>query len=509
MNRRVKKIAVLLLVVGLLFGVSRVQNSLNRDRDTLGLTRVQPLENAPPVLAFTTVALGGFRGLISNLLWIRASELQDEDKFFEMAQLADWITKLEPHFAQVWVNQAWNMAYNISVKFKDYPDRWRWVRRGIELLRDEGRVYNPNEVLIYRELAWFFQHKMGANLDDANMYYKQEWANEMAEVFAKKAPNLDELINPQTDDQKRRAALLRDKFKMDPKLMKELDERYGPLEWRLPEAHAIYWAYLGLEQAKKNPTKVNPDDLITLRRAIYQSMQLSFQRGRLEANPYDRAFEFGPNLDIIPKVVAAYEEAMKEDEKNRDNIEKAHRNLLRQAVYFLYVNNRVAEAAKWFKYLGEKYPNKPILDSDPNSLPRTLTLDQYAVAFVQEDVRETSRDRVKSSIEGLLEYSFKSLVLDQDDRAAGLRLLANRIRESYMSQIPKDRVQAIGLPTIEETSEIVVNRLLDPQTGYPPEARAVLRTKLRLPAEHAPATNAPSATANVPAATTNAPVTSP
>ena len=96
-----------------------MQQSLNRDRDRLGLTRVQPLENAPPVLAFTTVALGGFRGLISNVLWMRATDLQDDDKFFEMAQLADWITKLEPHFVQVWLVQAWNMAYNISVKFKE------------------------------------------------------------------------------------------------------------------------------------------------------------------------------------------------------------------------------------------------------------------------------------------------------------------------------------------------------------------------------------------------------
>ena len=114
------------------------------------------------MLAFTTVALGGFRGLISNILWIRASDLQDEDKYFEMAQLADWITKLEPHFVQVWLVESWNMAYNISVKFKDFPDRWRWVRHGIELLRDDGLRYNPNETLIYRELAWFFQHKMGA-----------------------------------------------------------------------------------------------------------------------------------------------------------------------------------------------------------------------------------------------------------------------------------------------------------------------------------------------------------
>src|SRR5213080_556233 len=238
MTSTLKKLLLVALAALLLVGVSFVQKSLNRDRERLGLTRVAPLENAPPVLAFTTVALGGFRGLISNVLWIRATDLQDEDKFFEMAQLADWITKLEPHFVQVWLVQAWNMAYNISVKFKDFPDRWRWVKRGVELLRDEGLRYNPNETLIYRELAWFFQHKMGQNLDDAKMYYKQEWANEMAFVFAKKQPDLEELIHPQSDDAHRRLTLLTNKYKMDPVFMKEVDDLYGPLEWRLPEAHA-------------------------------------------------------------------------------------------------------------------------------------------------------------------------------------------------------------------------------------------------------------------------------
>jgi len=99
---------------------------LNHDRDALGLTQMAALQNAPPLLAFTTVALGGFRGLISNLLWIRATDLQEDDKFFEAAQLADWITDMEPRFVQVWAFQAWNMAWNISVKFKDAADRWRY-----------------------------------------------------------------------------------------------------------------------------------------------------------------------------------------------------------------------------------------------------------------------------------------------------------------------------------------------------------------------------------------------
>ena len=493
MSSKWKKLLLVLLAVVLLAGVFQMQKSLNRDRDSLGLTRVQPLENAPPVLAFTTVALGGFRGLISNILWIRATELQENDKYFEMAQLASWITKLEPHFVQVWLEQAWNMAYNISVKFKDYPDRWRWVDRGLELLRDDGLRYNPNETLIYRELAWFFQHKIGANMDDANMYYKQEWANEMAEVFAKKTPNVDELINPQTDDQKRRAQLLREKYKMDPEFMKEVNELYGPLEWRLPEAHAIYWAALGLKKAESNPAKIKEDDLITLRRVIYQSMQTSFQRGRLVSNPFIKAFEFGPNLEIIPKVSAAYEQAEKDDAKNRDHIEKAQKNFLKDAVYFLYVHNRIADAAKWYQYLGTKFPNFTLLDYQTNSFPRNLTLDEYAVQRVEEDVGETmSRDRIKAIIEGLLANALSCFAIGDDDRAAGYKLLAEKVRTTYSSKT-KARGEALAISSLDDIQREVVNRMLDPAHGVVPEMRAVLRSKLNMgpePPVPAGATNA-------------------
>ena len=373
----------------LLAGVSRVQDALNHDRETLGLTRVQPLENAPPVLAFTTVALGGFRGLISNLLWARATDLQEEDKFFEMAQLADWITKLEPHYSQVWIFEAWNMGWNISVKFKDFPDRWRWVRRGMELLRDDALRYNPNDIPIYQNLAWFFQNKMGQNTDDASMYYKRQWAMEMSQVFGNKPANFDELITPRTEEQKARAEMLRKVYKLDPRFMKSIDEKYGPLEWRLPEAHAIYWAAYGLQMAKDNPTRVNKTDFITLRRAIYQSMLLSYQRGRIEADPFSARFEFGPNLDIIPKVNETYERNWDEDDQYKGDIQTAHRYFLMQAVVALYVNNRMTEAAQWYKYLGQTYPNKKLLDY-PNSLPRQLTLDQFAVASVESDVNDMS-----------------------------------------------------------------------------------------------------------------------
>jgi len=483
MSGRLKKIILLILAAALITGAGTLQKSLNHDRDTLGLTHVEGLTNAPPILAFTTVALGGFRGLISNMLWTRAGQLQEEDKFFEMAQLSDWITKLEPHFSQVWVHEAWNMAYNISVKFKDFPDRWRWVENGIELLRDEGLKYNPDDVLIHRELAWFFQHKMGANLDDASMYYKEQWRTNMEEVLGK-APNYEALLNPKTPDEINRARLLREKYKMDPELMKQIDEEYGPLEWRLPEASAIYWAAQGLKRAKENPTRIGTsptEELIVLRRVIYQSMQTSWQRGRIEDNPFVQEMQFGPNLAMIPKVNDTYLKMyeIEPDPAQRDGILNAHRNFLRQAVYSLYVYNRMKDAAYWFKYLGEKYPDKTIIDGDFNSYPRNLTLDQYAIAFVQEDINETSKDRVQTILEGLLTTSYLSLVLDQDDRAEGLRTLAQKAWQKYMNTIPPERVNAIGI-SFKDTDITVRARLLNPTNGLPPEAAAILRTKLNI-----------------------------
>jgi hypothetical protein len=76
MNPRAKKLIYVALAVVLLLVCSQLQKSLNRDRAALGLTISEPLQNAPPLLALTTQALGGFRGLISNFLWMRANDLQ-------------------------------------------------------------------------------------------------------------------------------------------------------------------------------------------------------------------------------------------------------------------------------------------------------------------------------------------------------------------------------------------------------------------------------------------------
>ena len=466
--------AALLLTVG-----GQFQNYLNRERVELGFTPLPNDPAMPPMLALTTQALGGFRGLIANALWIRANDLQLSDQYFEMVQLARWITALEPRFVQVWTVQAWNMAYNISVKFTAPEDRWRWVRHGIELLRDDALRYNPDEALIYRELAWFFQHKMGANLDDAHFYYKTAWAIEMdkalnpARRLSDGHPDFAELVNPQTDEARAIATTLRDTFKLDPKKMKEVDDHYGPFDWRLPEAHAIYWAYLGLAKSK-------PSDLMTLRRVIYQSMKLAFERGLLRVGA-DGRVSFTPNLDIIPHASFAYEEmARLEETKHLSNaILSAHQKFLREAVFELYLHNRLTEAERWLKILREKYPD---------ALPANLSLTDYVVLRAMGEMNDGTQTRMTSLIQSFVMQAYARLIEGEEEQAAAYMQRAQDMRDGYVRKTRDS--ERLRLPPLDELKKQVLESFLDPKTGVPPEARARLRTALLLPGE-APAAKAP------------------
>jgi hypothetical protein len=492
-RRRNYKLLLLLIMAVLLTLVGRVQNDLNHARAQLGLTRVEPLENAPPLLAFTTKALGGFRGLIANALWIRATELQDQGKYFEMFQLSDWITKLQPHLPAVWVHQAWNMAYNISIKFNDPQERWPWVRRGIELLRDEGLKYNPKEPLIYRELAWFFQHKIGEYLDDMHNFYKEYWARDFSEVIGPKGPpNFDELLNPKTPEQKERARLLAEKFKMDAAFMKRVDEHYGPLEWRLPESHAIYWAAKGLDTTAGETLKQK--DFVTLRRVIFQSLQLSFKRGKLLHMGENGDFLYGPNLNVIRIADIVYQQQADLEPEMKSNILNAHKNFLGMAVYFLYTHNRREAAAEWYKHMLEKYP-------DAVQPPKNL--DDYALSRIGEDVGETDHNRVKAIILGTFEIAFLNFAVGEEDVAQNHLSFAQRVHTRYQeatSSISDSQKIRVGLPPLKQLYDEALSRVLSPDYGLGNILEAQLRTRLGLSNEayRDTGTNAPPASPTSP-----------
>ena len=390
------------------------------------------------------------------------------------------------------------------------------MQRGFELLRDRGLSYNPDDVSICFQLGWIFQHKMGQNLDDGNRYYKLQWLADMAPFFGPHGTNFDNLIHPQTAEARTNSLVLRDKYKIDPVFAQKVDAQYGPLDWRLPEAHAIYWYALGLEKAAGNTNKVKQGDfdLMQLRRGIFQSEQAAFRHGRVIANPFARSgVELAPNLDLIPKANDSYLQmyAEEKDDGQRTDILRAHRNFVRDAVYFLYQNDRMAEAAKWFKYLGEKYPDQTIIEDRPDSLPKNVTLDEYAVAVTQIDIDETSQERVNSAVRGLLVHAYLDTAIGEEDRAAGFQLLAAKVNASYRARMGKDQPRA-ALDSLNDLKRDVLTELLDPQNGLPYNARTIIRSQVGMPAE----TNAPPQTVStnamapvVPPPSTNSPATNP
>ncbi|MFQ5590832.1 MAG: hypothetical protein ACE5HE_06705 [Phycisphaerae bacterium] len=151
-------------------------NALRKERQLV----IDPdsIKGLPPDIALLG-KLGTFRALAIDWAAIRAERLKEEGKTYEAHQLHLTICRLAPRFARVWVNAAWNMAYNISVLKYTPEERWQWVQNGIKLLRDEGIRYNPKSVSLYKELAWIYWHKIGDITDDEHLNYKRALAVEM------------------------------------------------------------------------------------------------------------------------------------------------------------------------------------------------------------------------------------------------------------------------------------------------------------------------------------------
>ena len=189
--------------------------------------------------------LGGFRGIIAEVVWFRADRLQDEGRYSEMAQLATILTTLEPHTPEVWAYAAWNLAYNISVMMPTAADRWRWVEAGLKLLRDDGLRLNPASPDLHREIAWLFLSKIGGTIDEASPLYRERWRREV-----------------------KSAAGDWTKLKMEASLVAYVDQEYGKQDWTDPKASALYWAHHGLAQ---QPTGIVRAEL---RQVLYQTLMI-------------------------------------------------------------------------------------------------------------------------------------------------------------------------------------------------------------------------------------------
>ena len=471
-------------------------------------------EGTPPIVAFSTMALGGFRGLIADLLWIRAGDLQQKGKYYELVQLSDWILKLQPKFSAAASHMGWNMAYNVSVACKRPEDRWRWVRRGIQLMQDAVTM-NPNDPDVYHELGWIYQHKLGNVLDDAQRYYKETMARELIFLYGKHYPDWEAwAASPDTEEALRerfpadhpawlaileynqgdltrlfgefrlngglpkelkeklsaedasvldyyfRRKWLKKDWNVDPEKILEVNREYGELDWLLPESYAIYWAHVGLEHTPGR------EDL-QLTRMILQSLVATFNYGRMllpKENEVSDFFLLVPNTGVIDAARRIYKEILKSKEYAHSPFEALYENFLIDSIVTLYAYSQKDAAAKLYQELRTETKNG-------NS--RTMTLDQFVLNEWEDDIASGDFKQIGNEIEGLLFTSCMLIGYGDRDAAADHLALALRVYERYRREHPD--LDRVTLPPFSEMKARTARAIIE---NYPPEIANRVRAEL-------------------------------
>ena len=427
------------------------------------------VEGAPPIVAIGT-AIGALRGIIVDYLWLKVNMMKEEGQFYEVMSDSDLITKLQPRFAQVWGFHGHNMAYNISVLTNTPEERWDWVKAGIDLVRNEGLRYNPNDVVLYKELAFWFAHKMDGVSDDAHLHYKREhakewefllgpepydhqdriaWMKELADApetleeaevkvpgtqalvddlaaaldeqgpkfrlglnrdfllnagkwlavknspyarllgldqtFAKNDPVYAAFDSVLGDPARREQALnffqflrkkvLLEDYNMDPVVMWEYTRDLGPIDWRHPQAHALYWGRLGTERGSKRYE--DADDVhkvINNDRIWIQAMQALSRSGLLTVDPFSGE---NPGRLNDPRWIKSIDKYFRElydkhfDSRGGggDTFSNFHENFMKQAVRELWRAGEYADAEEIYAYLDSLYGTGGTIPSVEYSVP--------------------------------------------------------------------------------------------------------------------------------------------
>ncbi len=472
------------------------------------------VKGLPPDLALLG-KLGTFRALAIDWASIRAERLKEEGKTYEALQLHMIVCSLAPRFASVWANAAWNMAYNISVMQYSPEARWKWVRNGIELLRDHGIPNNPRSIILYKELAWIFWHKIGDFMDDEHLNYKRALAVEMESVLGappiifgdeeyfawfrkivdaprelntlieadprvaavvtrmdalKFAPDLEflafvarhvrpeiraaalaeealtldplttrrlELVNdPELAEPLDlllaavRSKVLRDTYKLDLDWMQNIMEvQYGPLDWRNPYAHSLYWSTYG-EKVTRGHENMSRTDRINNSRNAFHTVQAMIDKGRVTLwpnfdDPFSSYMDLAPDTRYIPYLYEAYlrvgKELFGDDPRFIEGtpgpiyrtgfVSNMHR-----WIHLLYLEGGARNLELAEKFYVWLRVNNPHADGRPQE-PYTTTVEE----FVMRDIRDQLQTwrAARSFVGSLSQQALKHLALGQ--KRQGLR----------------------------------------------------------------------------------------
>lgn len=143
--------------------------TLSQLRDKNHLSQAE-LGQVDPTSVTIKLATLGMRGVAANILWEKANDYKMKKDWTNLGATLNQITKVQPNFINVWSNQAWNLSYNVSVEFDDYRERYRWVIKGIDFLK-EGIRYNERQPRLVWDMGWMISQKIG-KADESKQFRK-------------------------------------------------------------------------------------------------------------------------------------------------------------------------------------------------------------------------------------------------------------------------------------------------------------------------------------------------
>lgn len=154
-------------------------------RDDYQLSQAS-LGEIDPTSQTMQLATMGWRGAAALVLWDRAHEYQKNEDWNSLAAVVQQITRLQPNFWSVWDFQGHNLSYNISVEFDDYRDRFWWVMKGIDFLK-EGLKFNSTDPRFLARIGWFYGNKIGKA--DEHKEYRELFRKQQEEKGEKLTDN--------------------------------------------------------------------------------------------------------------------------------------------------------------------------------------------------------------------------------------------------------------------------------------------------------------------------------
>ena len=259
------------------------------------------------------------------------------------------------------------------------------------------------------------------------------------------------------------ANLLTNMFNMELKYVRQTDEEFGPLDWRLPETHAIYWSVIGMDKGRTG-------DPMVLYRMIWQAMKLAFDKGTVNINPHNSMIEFSPNLEIIGNVNKTFEKMKLMLPEKADYVARGQEFFLHDAIYFLYLHGREESAAEWYRYLGSHQ-----FKADYTWV-RDMPLGDFVMLRIQNQINGSSPYNAKGIIEAYVQNFYYNLALGRNEKARGNALFARKTYNVYHERFSKSVEKIQGFSSFKSIQMSVLFNSLSGQGRF----RGVLADRLRI-----------------------------